>query len=254
MDGYIATKNIKIYLREDINENSNKAILLIHGFFEHSGKYNDFILNLKKLGYSVFATDLRGHGRTISKKGDLKSIKKVLDDVDLIVKYIKEKYKFDKFGIFAHSTGGLISSIFASLYKEKLDFLILTSPAVFCPKKYKKIKYIPYKILPFLKLKREIKGADEYTLKSFSIRSIGVIFVEGVNLLNKVLDIKCPTLLLCGKEDDLLDEPDKFIEFSKRIGPTLTFKMYEDAKHRIVHNEGNEARIKDIIEWLNTLL
>ena len=29
------------------------------------------------------------------------------------------------------------------------------------------------------------------------------------------------------------------------------FIMYEDAKHRIVHNEGSEERINDIIEWLN---
>lgn len=254
MEKYIDNKNVKIYLKEDIVENSSKAILLIHGFFEHSGRYDELASKLKEIGYSVFSVDLRGHGRTVSKKGDLQSINKLIGDMKVVVSYIKEKYSFNKLGAFAHSTGGLLASIYASLYKEELDFLVLTSPAVYCPSKYRKIKYIPYKFIPFVKLKRDLKNItyiDEYTLKSFSIRSIGVIFDEGVKKINKVLDIMCPTLLLCGKKDDLLDEPDKYISFSNKLTCKKKFIMYENAEHRIVHNEGSEERINDIIEWLN---
>lgn len=253
MEKYIDNKSVKIYLKEDLVGDSSKAILIIHGFFEHSGRYEGLVSKFKDIGFSVFSMDLRGHGKTIGKKGDLQSIKKVISDVMLVIKYIKENYNFDKFGIFAHSTGGLVASIVASLYKECLDFLVLTSPAVFCPSKYKKIKYVPHKLVPFITLKRnvnEISDLDEYTLIKFSIRSIGVIFNEGVTILNKVLDIKCPTLLLCGKKDDLLDEPDKFIEFSNKLKCDKKFIMYEDAKHRIVHNEGSESRVNDIIEWI----
>lgn len=253
MHKYIENKNIKIYLREEIIECSSKAILLIHGFFEHGGRYNEFIDILKEKGFSVFSMDLRGHGRTISKKGDLVSINKVISDVKKVIGYIKENYKFDKFGAFAHSTGGLVASIYASLYEKDLDFLVLTSPAVYCPAKYKKINYIPYKLIPFVNLKRDISkitNLDEYTLKNFSIRSIGVIFAEGVKLLNEILDIKCPTLLLCGKKDDLLDEPEKYIDFSNKLVCDNKFIMYENAEHRIVHNEGCEERIRDILVWL----
>lgn len=253
MDKYIANKDIKIYLNEDIVKNSNKAILLIHGFFEHSGRYDEFVSKLKEVGYSVFAMDLRGHGRTISKKGDLESIEKVVSDVKAIVNYVKENYKFDKFGLFGHSTGGLASCLHASLNND-VDFLILSSPAVYCPIKYKKIKYIPYKMIPFLYLKRDaskITNLDEYTLKKFSIRSIGVIFDEGVKCLEKVLNINCPTLLLCGKKDDLLDEPDKYIEFANKLTCDSKFIMYENSGHRIVHNEGSEKRIEDILKWLD---
>ena len=257
MEKYIDNKNVKIYLSEELNKDSTKAILVIHGFFEHSVRYNEFVAELKKNGFNVFSMDLRGHGRTVSRKGDLQSIKKVVSDVKKVVDYIKENYKFDKFGLFGHSTGGLISCIYASLYKEGLDFLVLTSPAVYCPSKYKKIKYIPYKILPFFYLKRDLNGisaVDEYTLKSFSIRSIGVIFDDGVNFLEKVLDIKCPTLLMCGKKDSLLDEPDKYVEFSNRLTCEHKFIMYEDAEHRIVHNDGCEERIEDIFGWLKDIV
>lgn len=260
MDKYIDNKNIRVYLREDIIENSSKAILLIHGFCEHSGRYDEFINKLKGIGYSVFSMDLRGHGRTISKKGDLESINKVISDVEVVVNYIEEHYSFTKFGIFGHSTGGLVTCLYTSLNNDKVDFVVLSSPAVYCPKKLKGIRYLPYKLLSFIYLKKKHSESQEmlnyskndlYSLKKFSLRSIGVIFVEGVRKLNKVLNIECPTLLLCGKKDVLLDEPDKFIEFSNKLASDKKFIMYEDAKHRIVHNEGSEERINDIIEWLN---
>lgn len=259
MDKYIDNKNIKIYLKEDIVDKSSKAILLIHGFCEHSGRYCEFINKLKEIGYSVFSMDLRGHGRTIGKKGDLESIKRVISDVEIIVNYIKNNYNFEKFGIFGHSTGGLVTSLYTSLNNDKVDFIVLSSPAVYCPKKLKAIKYIPYKLLSFIYLKKKQSESKEmldyskndlYSLKKFSIRSIGVIFVEGIRDLNKVLNIKCPTLLLCGKKDILLNEPDRFIEFYNKLNNDKKFIMYEDAKHRIVHNEGSETRTKDILEWL----
>ena len=67
MGKYINGKDIKIFVNENIVEDSSKAILLIHGFGEHGGWYNEFSERLKKEGYSVFVMDLRGHGRTICK-------------------------------------------------------------------------------------------------------------------------------------------------------------------------------------------
>ena len=251
MEKYIDGKKIKIFVKEEIVKDSSKAILLIHGFGEHSGRYEELIENLRDEGYCVFAMDLRGHGRTISKKGDLKSIKMLIKDVETVMNYIKTNYNHKTIGIFAHSTGGLVASLYASLHK--VDFLVLTSPAVYCPKKYRIIKFLPYRILKFLYLNKEFKG-DEYSLKRFSIRSIGVIFDEGEKSVKKILGVNCPTLLACGKKDDLLDEPDKFEAFYKKLkNDKNKFILYEEGEHRIVHNNGYEKRVKDIIDWLRTI-
>ena len=82
---------------------------------------------------------------------------------------------------------------------DEVDFIVLSSPAIYCPKKFKIIKYIPYKILPFIKIKKrnseskemlEFSQKDEYSLREFSLKSIGVIFKEGVSQINKTLNIK----------------------------------------------------------------
>ena len=148
----IQSNDIQVFIHEEIVNESTKAILLIHGFCEHSGRYTEFIKNLKEEGYSVLAMDLRGHGRTTGKKGDLQSIKKVISDVEKVIDYIKENYKFEKIGIFGHSTGGLIASLYSSLYSENIDFIILSSPAIYTPQKLKIINFIPYKLIKFIHL------------------------------------------------------------------------------------------------------
>ena len=262
MEKYIKNRNIEIFLREEIVDGSTKGILLIHGFAEHSGRYSEFINNLKEQNYSVFAMDLRGHGKTISKKGNMESIKKVISDVKMIVAYIKENYDFEKIGIFGHSTGGLAASLYASL-NDEADFIVLSSPAIYCPKKFKIIKYIPYKILPFIKIKKrnseskemlEFSQKDEYSLREFSLKSIGVIFKEGVSQINKTLNIKCPVLLLCGKKDNLLSDTFQFEIFMNKLkNEKNKIIIYEDCKHRIVHNDGAKQRIQNIISWMVNL-
>lgn len=259
MKQYIENGKIKIFVREAIVANSSNAILLTHGLAEHSGRYTDFIQDLNGAGYSVFAIDLRGHGQTVSKKGDCENINKVLEDIDKVVDYIKSKNNFSHLGILGHSIGGLVASLYSSIF-NKIDFLVLSSPAIYCPKKLKIIKIVPYKMFPFIYLRKrhsessemlEYSRNDKFALHRFSIRTIGIFFNDGIKLLNKNLNISIPTLLVCGKQDRLLNEQHHFEEFmSKLTNKHNKLISYDDAKHRIVHNEGSVSRIQDIIDWL----
>ncbi|MBP3630150.1 MAG: alpha/beta fold hydrolase [Clostridia bacterium] len=263
MEKFLENKDAKIYVNECIADGSTKAVVLIHGLCEHSGRYADFISELNQSNISVFAIDLRGHGKTVGKRGDSESFIKVLDDVNIVIDYIKMNYDFKQIGIFGHSIGGLVASTYASSYKGMVDYLVLSSPAIYCPKKLRFIKFIPYNLLSFIYVKKkyseskemlEYSKNDEFALHTFSIRTVGVFFSQGIEFLNKNLCIECPTMLLCGKLDPLLSETYRFEElFSKLTNKANKLIVYEDAKHRIVQNEGSSERIKDILSWLENV-
>ncbi len=260
---YLNNKDVDIYLKEDIVQDSEVAVLIIHGLAEHSGRYEEFVAKLNQANISVFSMDLRGHGRTIGKRGDFKNIESVVSDVGLVVKYIKEKYTSFKLGIFGHSIGGMITSLYVSLNPSDMDFIILSSPAIYCPKKLFILKTIPFKLLSFIYVKKrhsesqemlEYSKKDEFALHKFSIRMVGVLFVDGIKLLNSVLDIDKPALMVCGRQDKLLNEQEKFNKFFEKLNNEQNkIILYNDARHRIVQNEGCEGRIKDIIDWINSL-
>lgn len=260
---FIENKNIKIYLKEDVVKDSNQAILLIHGLAEHSGRYNEFVKILNDNNISVFSMDLRGHGQTVSKKGDISSWKHTIEDVDKVIDYIKQNYNFDKLGIFGHSLGGLIASLYASMHGDKISFIILSSPAIYCPKKLKFLRFLPYKLLSFIYVKKkhseskemlEVSRNDKFALHKYSIRMIGVFFIDAIKALNKICFIDKPLLLVRGKQDNLLNEQMEFRKFFDKLDNDKNkMIVYENTKHRIVQNNGCEGRIKDIIDWTNIL-
>lgn len=251
----------KTYLNINLASNADVALILIHGLAEHSGRYTEFIKNITQ-NISVFAMDIRGHGKSVGKRGDSQSIKKVLDDVDRVYNYISSNYKFKKIGIFGHSVGGLIASLYAG-QNRGVNFLVLSSPLVYLPKKLKILRFLPCKMLPFVKLKKHHSESNEMlnfsrndplSLKKISLRTFGVFFCDGLKRLNNV-KIQCPTLLMIGKGDPLLSERTEFeIFFEKIDNKTKNFVCYEESKHRIVQNANADKHTNDIIHWINSIV
>jgi len=108
---------------------SKQAILYIHG-------YNDYFFQ-KELGdsiyahgYNFYAIDLRKYGRSILPHQDpffCKSLTEYFADIDTALSIMKHEGN-ERIFIMAHSTGGLISSLYLSNKNVSVDGLILNSP------------------------------------------------------------------------------------------------------------------------------
>lgn len=249
--------NSKVFVNEKVVE-GECAVILIHGLAEHSGRYSAFIEALNRNNISVFAMDLRGHGKSIGKRGDVESINKVLFDVELVYKHILKNFNFKKVGVFGHSIGGLVASLFVGRHCE-VNFLVLTSPAIYLPKKANIIKFLPYKLLPFVRIKKkfikskeplEVSKKDELSLQTISLRTFGAFFCEGLKQLNPN-KISCPVLFMYGEQDQILSEHFKFVEFFNMLeSEDKKLICYKEAKHRIVQNENADSHVQEIISWI----
>ena len=56
-------------MRRDIPQNPVANIIINHGFAEHLNRYDYVTRVLNTANFGVYRYDLRGHGRTESKKG-----------------------------------------------------------------------------------------------------------------------------------------------------------------------------------------
>ncbi len=94
---------------------SPKAIVhLVHGMSEHAARYDHFASWLNENGYSVIASDLRGHGKTA---GSIKNVghfatkngwEKVVNDLILISNKIKEDHPELPIYLMGHSMGSFL--------------------------------------------------------------------------------------------------------------------------------------------------
>jgi alpha-beta hydrolase superfamily lysophospholipase len=114
------------------------SILLTHGMGEHSGRYGHVVRRLNNAGLRVLSWDLRGHGRSEGRRGDIRSYRMLIDDL-LEVWALASSGPGPVF-LYGHSLGGQITLNFAVLHKPEAAGLVITSPwlrLAFAPPRWK---------------------------------------------------------------------------------------------------------------------
>jgi len=90
---------------------SPKAIFLsLHGLMDHGGNYMNPGIYLKKHGFALAAYDQQGHD--MKRKVHISSFEGFLDDLQLMLAWVKENYRATPIFIMGHSMGGLILTHF----------------------------------------------------------------------------------------------------------------------------------------------
>ena len=112
-------------------ENPKATIFWVHGFAEHSGRYEDIIKFFADNGFNSLIFDLRGHGKSGGHRAYIKNFNEYLKDIDAVYNEYKANITNPLY-IIGHSMGGLITI----RYLEQDNFIlpvrkaILSAPAV----------------------------------------------------------------------------------------------------------------------------
>jgi alpha-beta hydrolase superfamily lysophospholipase len=105
------------------------SLLLVHGLGEHSGRYDPFASALAHEGISVFAFDLRGHGRSPGPRGDVDAFPRFLEDLlgmeDEMARQIPGG--MPRF-LLGHSLGGLICIRRLQVFKGPYVGAVISAP------------------------------------------------------------------------------------------------------------------------------
>ena len=110
-----------IFIRNWAIEKPKAIVQLVHGMNEHSNRYNDFAIFLNQHGYSVYATDHRGHGQSalsIDQIGYIgeNGFSKMVSDEHQLQQFIQAKYPNKPHFIIGHSMGSFITQRYIQLF------------------------------------------------------------------------------------------------------------------------------------------
>ena len=86
-----------------------KVICIVHGIGEHGGRYDRVATKFNEAGYAVLAMDLRGHGKSLGKRGECAPRNDVLDDISALLTSAQLKYPGTPIILYGHSMGGNIT-------------------------------------------------------------------------------------------------------------------------------------------------
>ena len=259
----------ELYYRLWEPETEIKGLLLIvHGYAEHSGRYEKAAKYFSAAGFRVYSPDLPGHGKSSGKKGLAEDPAAVSEYIKNFSDFIKKENTGLKLFMLGHSMGGGISLIFASSFGSTISGLI-TSGAAVHPLPYPPAAaraFIACLARYFPSLKTMELGAEKIsTLKEVvddykkdSLNYNGKVMAGSAAALfrirklveENVSKITEPLLLLHGSEDALASPSGSEFVYSKASSEDKTIKVYEGSRHEILNDFKQDEVLEDIRDWL----
>lgn len=265
---FVGHNNVKIYAQKNIIENPKANVVIVHGICEHLDRYDYLVSKLNKEGYNVYRYDARGHGRSEGKRGDLEDYQDYLSDLDKYIDIVKEEYPDKKVILLGHSMGGLVSTSYASLHSDKIDYLILSGAANITPNQAKALKILPMCLIKNIKYKNNLGDGvcsdkevvekynnDPLVLKEATMGLMKNVFITGCKLVkDNIKNISVPTLVMHGKEDGIVASSTATWTYENLTVEDKDLQIYAGLYHEIFNEVEKDVVIEYLVSWLNSRL
>jgi alpha-beta hydrolase superfamily lysophospholipase len=241
------------------------VVLLVHGFGEHSGRYEHVGDELAAVGFQVEAYDQRGFGGSTGRRAWVDSWSTVHGDLEERVAASTQEAEGRPVALYGHSLGGLIALGYTLADRPKPDLLVLSAPGLEdrVAAWKKRIALILDRIAPKLPIAAGIEremlatspragfqyGDDPLVETSSTVRFGALVLAEQARVndaLDRIEHLPVPTLAVHGGDDSLVPP-----SASGRLArfPEVTRIVYPGLRHE-THNEATSATVADVARWL----
>lgn len=253
---------------QDWKVSEPKAVMIIvHGLKDYSSRYEEFALELNKSHISVYACDLRGHGKSDGKPVYVKHFKDYVTDLVTLVGDVTKETRQKPF-IFGHSMGGAIVTSYGLANPGTVRGVILSAPALKVTEDTSRIKIFGTKVigsvlprLPVFELKnsdfsRKSEMASEMSQDAL-IHQRPAPARTAKELLKTIAKnhasmdkFDVPFLVLHGDQDRLTNPEGSKELYLRAKTFDRSIKIYPGAWHDLLHEPNSDEVIQDIKKWL----
>lgn len=244
------------------------AVVIVHGYGEHSGRHAHTATHLMHSGYSVHTYDQRGYGRSEGKRAYVDSFDEYTSDLALVVRRSRERYPELPLFIFGHSMGCIVSTLYTLTHSTRPLGLILSAPAfqtINVPWPLEVVSGFISRLFPTLptlkpdrtRLSRDPEVVD-HAVRDTLFFNRRMYAKTGSSLLRAneyirehLSELTLPLLILQGTADQVVD-PEGAPQMYHLAGSTdKTLHLYEGAYHEVLNDYGRDEVLKDVTTWLD---
>jgi alpha-beta hydrolase superfamily lysophospholipase len=237
--------------------------LLVHGYGEHAGRYEELAGVLGGHGAAVFAVDHVGHGRSAGDRVLVEDFEDVVTDVHTLAGLARSAHPGLPLVLIGHSMGGLIAARYAQRHGDGLAALVLSGPVVGAwelPGRLLALDTIPNTPISPSALSRDPAVGAAYaadplvwhgpmkrpTLEAFA-RTLQTVTAKG--------DVgPLPLLWLHGDDDRLVPLDGSRVGVERLGGGRHTERIYSGARHEVFHETNKAEVFTDLTRFLDDVL
>jgi alpha-beta hydrolase superfamily lysophospholipase len=242
---------------------------VVHGYAEHSGRYQHVAERLVAAGYAVYALDLRGHGRSEGRRAVVRSFDEYVGDISAFVERARERHPGVPLFVLGHSMGGLIVSLYLTRLPSGLSGCALSGPAVKAAGNAARPLEWAFRalgrIVPGLgiatldssKVSRdpaEVAKYDADPLNYHGKMKAGLVgaFSKAVRTLEKrAPSIDVPIAIFHGGADGLANPDGSRVLHVRISSQNKSLRIYDGLYHEIFNEPEKDQVLDDVIAWLD---
>jgi alpha-beta hydrolase superfamily lysophospholipase len=239
-------------------------VVLVHGLYEHSGRYERTGRLMAEAGFRVRSFDLYGHGASGGERCDIDDWGRFLDQIDR--QMVQAAGSGRPVVLFGHSIGGLLALDYVMTGHKLPQLMVLSSPAIGGAAAWQTLM-LPWmvKVVPGLRAPIVVKGhqlsrdeqvgidyfADPLVNTNATVR-LGSEVIAAIDRVRKnMAALPVPTLVVHGGGDTLIPPGSSLILAD--VGGAER-RLYPALRHEMLNEPEGPDVVADIVDWLDRRL
>jgi len=276
-DSFVDAHGVRIHYSTWDRQDARAVVQLVHGLGEHSLRYARLAEALLAAGYSVWADDHRGHGRTGMEQhgGDRSRLGRLgpgghratVDAVRELGRRARAAHPDVPLVLLGHSWGSLIAQILLNEHPAAVDAVVLSGTALRTPfdmnggdlnRRHASTGSTEYEWLSRDPAIVAAAAADPLMFAAKALKLFGL--PDTLRLLGRprrglARERDVPILMLVGSDDSFGGEASvaKLArDYVERSGfRDVTAIVYEGARHEVFNETNRGEVVADLITWLD---
>ena len=265
------------YRRSWLPAEPNRAMLLVHGYAEHTGRYDEMAMYFAERQFAVHAYDQVGHGRTAGPRGHVDRFERLVDELVRFIEIVGLDHPGLPLTLVGHSMGGLVVAATAAFRRPEVDRIVLSgallqlggngSPlrqsislavarmlATFAPRVAMSTG------LELEGLSRDREVIRRYEEDPFVKDRMSVRFAAGLSSMVSAVrvaanQVERPMLILHGGADPISPAAGSrhfYAGLTDEIEARSTLQIYPELRHEIFQEPERQQVWSDMLEWLDS--
>lgn len=262
------TGGCRLFVRDWLPPEPERALLLVHGLAEHSGRYERMAAWFAERGCAVHAYDHRGHGRSEGRRGHLRDFEEYLDDLAAMLERVRAQHPNLPIILVGHSMGGLVVAAFVRERRSDIAAAVTSGAALQIsedlPGWMLPAARILGRLLPRLRMKNAIDPeglsrdpevvrayvADPLVFDKITTSLASQIFEAIQRTASGAKDVRLPMLMLHGGADPICPVAGSRAFHAELDATRSALRIYPELRHEIFNEPEREQVFEDLLAWV----
>ncbi len=266
-DRFDSSDGLSLFWQGWLPDEPKAAVVVVHGFVEHSGRYAELAEALAGQQLAVFAFDHRGHGRSAGERVLLMRFEQLIDDLDRFCRLVRQRCPVERLFVLGHSMGGTVTGLYAAGGHPVAGVILSAAAAEVGGRIFpvlRRLAPLVARVFPRLrlvrlgdrKLSRDRQVVAQFRSDPlvfhgrFPIRT-GVEILRGASLLHqRVSALAAPCLFLHGTGDVVTSWRGSQWMFDRACSHDKTLRLFPGLYHDLPREPEKDQVVAEVCQWI----